>query len=103
MSASVPNIVATVNFLSQTTALATATLYTPAADGWYRVNAYYLVTAGSGSVTPTFNWNDEGGTNRQSQVDQARPIYVQGGQPITAAATITGSPTYNLRFVIEAL
>jgi hypothetical protein len=103
MSAQVPQIVATVNLLSQTAGTTTTTLFTPAANGWYRVNAYYLRTSGTGNGGATWNWTDENGVSQQSQIDQARPIYVQGGNPITATASYTGTGTYNLRFVIESL
>jgi hypothetical protein len=100
----VPQIVAAVDFLNESANIPTTSLFTPAADGWYRVNAYYTHISGTGGAQPHFYWTDEAGVSQQSQVDQARSIYVKGGNPIQADATsYAGTAVYNLRFVIESL
>lgn len=102
MSASVPAIVNTTNFLSQTSNFGPTTMYTPSADGWYRINPSQTKTAGSGGCTGAFSWTDENGTSQTAYIDQTRAIYVKGGNAITASATISGG-TWNLRYVIESL
>lgn len=102
MSASVARIVATSDFLSQTSNLAATTMYTPASDGWYRINASQAKTAGSGGCNGAFSWTDEAGNSQTAYIDQTRAIYVKGGNAITASATISGG-TWNLHYVIEEL
>lgn len=104
MSAIVPTII-TKDFLNQTVALTASVVFTlPASNGMYLVSVYGpTIVSGSGTVNGTWNWTDENSVSQQSQIDQARPVYAKGGTSITATTTITGTPTYNLRFRIEAL
>lgn len=113
MSASVPQIVASVNFLSQTSNLAASTLYTPAAAGNYRVSVYVTITAGAGSfVQATLGYTDESGAvTNNTQIEAATsspaqaciPIYAEASAITIAVSIQSGSPTYNVRTVVESL
>jgi hypothetical protein len=118
MSAQVPKIESSSSFTGQTSALATTTIFTPAADGLYRVNIYMSVTAGMSipSVTAHLKWTDNGGAaqnNNQIQAagvspcsaaTQSLPIFAKSGTNITIETSgLSGSPTYDLLVSVESL
>lgn len=111
--------VAQANRTAQAATINTTTLFTPAADGIYRINVYAsCTTAGSGgTATPVIGWRDD--TTTQSLSLSAVNLTVQGsysnqsitvkcksGQPITYGCTVagaTGSPQYALYVNIEPI
>jgi len=91
---SAPAVVATVALFNQTANTPTTTLYTPTADGLYRLTAYIACKGGTtGSWFATLTWNDyvatqafgvsSGcGTGNES-TPMSEPAEMQAGQPLT--------------------
>lgn len=119
-SGTITSVVASLNLTAQTTAISTATLYTSAATGLYRVSGVIeTTTAGSaGTVTVTLGWTDAIGatttvplnlftmaTTGRSQITP-QVIQVNSGEVIsyaTAVASVIGNPAYTVRLTVEKL
>jgi hypothetical protein len=108
MSATVPSVVARQDFLSQTSNLATTTLFTPSASGLFRVTVYGIPSGPN--ITVTIGWTDDDGANSFNPSDQAGNGARSGtvairstANPITIAVTRTNAPTWNLSVVVEDL
>lgn len=110
MPASVPNIVASGSYVSQTVALTTTALYTPAADGLFRISVFYEWSAGS--INPTFSWTSDlvGANSTNAGQIQASNSFmtvftVQGKatHALNLAVAIFSSPTWSLYYTIEQL
>jgi hypothetical protein len=110
-----PVIVAEQDFLNQTDWLPATTIFTPAADGLFRVSFYEEVTLGNPSncfPSPTYAWVDASGqqsTNggQQTFARSDSTIHAKANTPITitiAPNCGTAAPApYNLFVVIEQL
>jgi hypothetical protein len=111
-------IVATAQLTGQTADISTATLYTPAEAGLYRINVYMIcTTAGGGTLSCTIGWTDIIGAKTlkpTADVDLASTangavgtsFISSGASAITYATAIankTGSPQYALYLVLERL
>ncbi len=111
-------IVVELNLSGQTGDITTATLYTPAGAGTFRINAYMICsTAGGGTLALTIGWSDSVGAKTikpTADVDLASTangalgtsFISSGASAITYATAIagkTGSPQYKLVLVLEAL
>ena len=96
----VPIVVAKQSFLSQTAPLPITTLYTPTADGDYRVNVYIVmsppVPSLGGQAYARLTWTDEFQTYSAQgwatamnsiQGQQSNVIHSVGGQPIQLNVT----------------
>ena len=61
-----PTIVATVALTSQTANISKTALYTPTADGVFRISAYMtmVVSGATGAWWLTGYWNDDGGAEK---------------------------------------
>lgn len=107
------NIVATQTFSSKTAALASTAVFTPTADGVFRVSLV-LEAVVAGTVAANVSWTD--GFNAQgvgsvASLDgagnvithtQAVAIRAKSGTSISVATVYTGG-TYNLYVVVEQL
>jgi hypothetical protein len=115
-----PQIVAKQSWLAQSAALAATTIFTPTADGLFRVSAYIEVSVGSNrGPSAQMTWTDDHAAQNNSGliggVDTAgnwtingnyatRAFRATNGNPIKIATTINaGSGTYDLYVVIEQL
>lgn len=109
----VPQIAISASFIGKNAALAPSTIYTPAADGLYRLDYYCAASAtGVAAITPQILFTDDFGAQSvnmnptQSGFGQANAQVVGGsftfkakaGQNVQVATSLgAGSaPTYNL-------
>ncbi len=105
-------VVAQQSFLNQTTAIPDTVLFTPAADGDFRLSAYEEASDACLSIIDVgFQWTDTLRTNRQRILtcggggQSYYPVHVQAGQAMvifvhTSPATV---PPYNVYFTVEQL
>lgn len=115
-----PQIVAKQSWLSQSSALAATTIYTPSADGLFRVSAYIEVSSGSTRApSAQMTWTDDHAAQNNSGllggVDVAgnwtingsfatRAFRATSGNPIQISTSLSaGTGTYDLYVVIEQL
>ena len=111
MSAEVAAIVASQSWNAQTTALAETAVFTPAADGLYRLTVYLSMSAGTGGVTPHFYFTDDAGaqtrqfdpSNVNFPVSYEMLVKAKSGDAISVSTSITGSPTYDFYATVESL
>mgnify|MGYP001617977026 CR=1 FL=1 len=108
MAASVPQIVYSNSWLSQTGNISSTTMVTPSQIGMYRASVYTDV-ASTGTVDVSFGYTDDHGSqntlyggNGQS-VGLSYVFEAVSGQPITVSFTIGGTPTFNAYVVLESL
>lgn len=110
MPASVPNIVASGNFVNQMLHLARRFYTPPAASGLFRISAYYEKT-GTGGVNPSFGWTSDlvGAVSYNDGQLQAGSTFMgvfdvqSSANPITLSVGQSGSPTWSLYYTIEQL
>lgn len=118
--ANVPEVVESASFIGKNAALAATTIYTPAADGVYRLDYYVSASAaGVAAVTPQVIFQDDfvaqtvnlnatqsgfGNSNAQC-AGGSFTFKAKAGQNIQVATTIGagGAPTYNLYATLVAL
>jgi hypothetical protein len=111
-----PCIVATVSLTNQSQALTSTPIFTPVANGIFRLSAYLSAAANShqGDYVSVFvGWTDELGAkkgvavaNQGSSNAQYATFVVQdiGGQPLLyQTKPIEGGMTYNLLITVEQL
>lgn len=103
MKALVPQIAATQDFIGQTSAISTTTIFTPSSDGTFEVVAlcYNNTTdAASGNNGQLFvSWTNEQGTNLSKQAIEdlnyemifSRFIRLKASQPLQIYTTLAGS------------
>lgn len=111
MSAKVARVVATASFTNQSSALGTTTLFTPTADGQYRVNIYISKRSGAGFIIGTLGWTDDAGAQTNADQIQApgpgcytRYLKAKANDAITIATSYSGgTPTYDLYTCVEEL
>ena len=111
MPACSANIVATLNLTGQTSAISPTNLFTPSADGLFRVSVYIEVT-GSGVATVDFPYTDGIGGNEVGAIGGSGGsgqgnhwcIRATSGNPIQYETHInSGSPTYSLFMAVEQI
>jgi hypothetical protein len=111
MSASVAKIEASQSWNAQTSALSAATIFTPSADGLYRITVYASASSGSGGVTPHMAFTDDAGSqarqfdpsNVSFPVSYSMTVKAKASTNIQVSTTISGSPTYDFYAVVESL
>jgi hypothetical protein len=109
-----PSIVAKQSFLSKTAALASTAIYTPTANGVFRVSVgLEITTGGTDNVTATVTWTDAYHSQTADMQKYSRGIYDSGfwgvltmpvasGNAIAISASYV-SGSYNLYVVVEQL
>lgn len=112
------NALAKVSLTGQTNDISTATIYTPASAGLFRVSVYLLcTTAGGGTLSCIIGWNDGQQAQTSSPatgIDLAGAgnassgtLFVRSGATAityaTAIAAKTGSPQYSIFITIEEM
>lgn len=84
----VPMVVAAQSFLNRTASIAATTLYTPSADGTFRVSVYSEITTTSGGGCPLLSWVDDFNTHTNQSLVQVDG----GGACINSGGS--GTPNY---------
>ncbi len=117
MAASVPRIVANESFLNQTSAISPTSIFTPDADGNYRISAYIDFPSnalGVGTeIDASITFTDDFGS-RQFDIEgtpggsgsAVRTARLTASNPVQVSTAYTGSPSpnnYNLFIVVEEL
>lgn len=107
-TASVPNIVASGSFLSQTASLI-ETIWTTSASGLYRISLYYYKSSGSGDISgglevrdPGSNLNTLAGSGNFFGGDMVVEIPSSGELSVNLGIN-DGSPTFDLYYTVEQL
>ncbi len=111
MSAKVTHIVASQSFLSQSAALSPVTLFSPAADGDFRLSFYFEQGAGATFAFARFDWTDDSGAQQKSgnsvspgEFDQLTIMaHATANNQITIQATASGTINYSLFATVEEL
>lgn len=107
-----PSIVAKQSFVSQTSSLGSTTIFTPSADGLFRISAY-LERSSASFVSCTASWTDDY-TSRSAIVAEVDSngfqagvgtiaIRAKSGDAISVSTSYAGTDAYDLYVVIEQL
>lgn len=111
MPASVPNIVASGNYVAQTSPLSQLTLYTPSASGLFRLNLYWQYT---NDISFVFGWTDAshgaqstsgtaGSPTMGNAYSYVLPFQAEGSTDFTLEVDINIAGTWSLYYTIEQL
>lgn len=113
MSNCSPAIVSSPNYLNQTAAIGTTTLFTPSVTGLYRINAFveFDPTGGNNVSDVDLTYTDSFGNSHGGAIDNVTGgglggsaiLYLSSSHSLQFHTGLTNgnSITYNLYFVIE--
>jgi hypothetical protein len=107
-----PSIVSKVSFLNQVGPISNTTLFTPAADGDFRISAYVVsgYSVSDGSVCFAFDWTDNFRSNltgtciySNQPIQYSNVFHAISGQPIyiTNGGTTDATHTYSEWVTLE--
>ena len=111
-------IVAKQSWIGRSSALGSTTIYTPAADGLYRVSAYLEVASGTPSVTANIGYTDDhhtpsstyyslgtfsSGEYNNGGTFQAYTFRAKSGDAISVSTTYGSTGSFDFYVVLELL
>lgn len=107
MLSCIPNIVYSNKWTGQTSAISSTTIFTPPAEGLYRITVGIVTTGTAGVSTASVAVQPlgVGESNLAGDFPMGGAFVFVGenGTPITFSTTVGGSPTYDLYITIEQL